>query len=204
MWERKHLRCWLSAGIAMLLLSGITWSAQKKTKPKKDNTDTPMPLMPLPTNDELDRNIGEMLGAWQVGNIEAMHKYYDDSASFVSGAYEPPIVGWQNYVAAYQKQRARVQGMQLVRRNTFIFTRGDMAWASYQWEFNAMMDNRDVSARGQTSLVFSHMGDKWLIVHNHTSQICDLAAPVQSPQPQATPQQNPPAQNPPEAPKPGT
>lgn len=191
----------------MLLLSVTVCSAQRKTKPKKDskdNSDAPMPLMPLPTNDELDRDIGEMLGAWQVGDAEGMHKYYDDGVSFVSGAYEPPVVGWQNYVAAYQKQRARVQGMQLIRRNTFIFTRGDMAWASYQWEFDAMMENRQVSARGQTTLVFSHTTNKWLIVHNHTSQICDVGGPVQNPQPQGAPGQSPPAQNPPQASKPGS
>jgi ketosteroid isomerase-like protein len=202
--ENRNFNRWLATAIAMLLFSGMAWSTQKKTKPKDDkgNSDTSMPLMPLPTNDELDRDIGEMLGAWQVGDMEAMHKYYDDNASFVSGVYEPPIVGWQNYVTAYQKQRARIQGMQLIRRNTFIFTRAAMAWASYQWEFNAMMDNREVSARGQTTLVFSHTGEKWLIVHNHTSQICESGGPAQSPQPQGTPKQNPPPQNPPEGPKP--
>ena len=122
--------------------------------------------------DQLDADIWEMLGAFQVGNVDLMHKYYADNATFVSGAYEPPVVGWANYVPIYQRERSMFQGMQVVRRNTFIYTHGDAAWASYQWEFDSMLNGQPYMARGQTTLIFTKVGDSWLIVHNHTSEIC--------------------------------
>jgi ketosteroid isomerase-like protein len=156
-------------------ISPAAGQKQKKNKPDTtDNSSTPMP--PAPTQDQLDLNIGEMLGAWQVGDVEAMHKYYADDATFTSGAFEPPIVGFQNYVAAYQKARSRFEGMQLIRKNTVVYFRSDFAWASYQWELLASLDGRPYSARGQTTLVFGKTGDKWLIVHNHTSQVCEANA----------------------------
>lgn len=177
------------------LSSGAAW-AQKKPKNKAAD-QSPMPQVPLPTSDEIDKDIGEMLGAFQVHNIEAMHKYYSDDCVFVSGAYAPPIVGWQNYVTDYQRSLAAFQGMQLIRRNTYVFVHGDVAWASYQWEFLSSYQNKPYSARGQTTLVLQKgTNSNWLIVHNHTSQICDMAPE----QPQQASQPQPATQNPPAAP----
>ena len=175
-----------SARLVFLLLLAVAFSItaasagqdqKKQKKVKQDTSENPMPMPPVPTPDELDRNIGEMLGAWQVGDVDAMHKFYADDATFTSGAFEPPIVGFQNYVAAYQKARARFEGMQLIRKNTVVYFRTDFAWASYQWELLANVDGQPFNARGQTTLVFGKTGDKWLIVHNHTSQVCDTGAP---------------------------
>jgi ketosteroid isomerase-like protein len=177
-----------SARLALLLvlafsfvLTASSQDTKKQKKTKQDTSDNPMPMPPIPTADQLDNNIGEMLGAWQVGDVDAMHKYYADDATFTSGAYEPPIVGFQNYVTAYQKARANFEGTQLIRKNTVIFFRTDFAWASYQWELLATVGGRAFNARGQTTLVFGKTGDKWLIVHNHTSQICDVSAPTPAP-----------------------
>jgi len=175
----------LLAGFAIILMaSSAAWGQKNKNK-KPDNS--PMPSIPLPTSDEIDRDIGEMLGAFQVGNIEAMHKYYSDSATFVSGAFGPPILGWQNYIAGYQQQRASFQGSQVVRRNTNIFVHGDVAWASYQWEFSSVLNGKPYGIRGQTTLVFNKVGDNWLIVHNHTSQLCEQSAGGQQQPPAQTP-----------------
>ena len=172
---------WLAIGMILGLLSAPAF-AQKKNKNagKEDGSSLPMP--PVPAPDEIDHNIGEMLGAWQVGDVDAMHKYYDDGVTVVAGTYEPPIVGWANYAAAYQKMHARIQEMQFVRRNTVIRSRGDMAWAMYQWEFYGTVDHQRTSVvHGQTTLVFSKTGDHWLIVHNHTSEICDEAPAAAAP-----------------------
>jgi ketosteroid isomerase-like protein len=171
-----------------LLLSAPSF-AQKKTK--NSNTTDTVPMPPMPTPDELEDLMGHMLGAWQVGDVDAMHKYYADDATFTSGAYEPPIIGWQNYLSSYQKQRERIQGMQFVRRNTVIRYRSDFAWATYQWELSATVDNKQMSAFGHTTLVFAKTGDHWLIVHNHTSQVCDLGTPAPAALPQPQPGQPP-------------
>jgi ketosteroid isomerase-like protein len=186
------MRC-LAIAMGILLLSSGAWG-QKTKKQKVDNS--PMPDVPMSTYDQIDHNIGEMLGAFQVGNVEAMHKYYSDDVMFVSGSYEPPLVGWTNYVAAYQRLRAPIQAMQMIKRSItpYIFAKGDVAWATYQWQLDYLVQGKQLTARGQSTLILNKVGDNWLIVYNHTSEICPVAA-----QAQQTPAQNMP---PPEPAKP--
>ncbi|MGH9683179.1 MAG: YybH family protein [Candidatus Acidiferrales bacterium] len=186
---------WLAIAIAILLASSGA-QAQKKKK-KQPDANTPMPALELPVSEQIDHDIGEMLGAFQVGNVEAMHKYYADNATFVSSTYQPPVVGWQNYAADYQRERAAFPGMQLIRKNTSIFHSGDVAWACYQWEFDSTYNGKPYTARGQTTLVLVKQAGNWLIVHNHTSEICPQAA--QGPTPGRGAPQTP-AKNAPAAP----
>src|SRR5262249_6074273 len=96
-----------------------------------------------------------------------------DECVWVNGAYAPPIVGWQNYVADYQKSMAQFQGMQLIRRNTYVFVHQDIAWATYQWEFLSNYQGKPYSAHGQTTLVLQKIGDNWVKVLTHTTKIGD-------------------------------
>lgn len=156
---------WLAASFAV----PAVWASPQKQQ--KTNAQAP-PLVFTSVAEEIDHDIGEMLGAWQVGDVEAMHKYYADDATWVSGSYDPPVAGWQNYVQQYLQQRKDLSGVQLIRKNTNIFHYGDTAWACYQWEFMGLVQGKPTTARGQTSLVFVKQNGQWLIVHNHTSQIC--------------------------------
>ena len=162
------------ATVAFVALASVAFGAatQKQTKKQKNII---LPVMPLSISEQIDHDIGEMLGAWQVGDVEAMHKYYADDATWVAGTYDPPIAGWQNYVPKYQQSRKGLSSVQLIRKNTVIFHYGDTAWAAYQWEFQGFVEGKPMAARGQTTLVFVKKGDRWLIVHNHTSQICSGA-----------------------------
>lgn len=192
------MRCgkfnWLfMLSLSLALASGAFGQKKSKSNPPDASSTQTTPLLPNSVSDELDHDIGEMLGAFQVGDVEAMHKYYADNATFVSGVYAPPVVGWANYVPIYQRQRAPFQGMQLLRRNTFVFNHGDAAWASYQWELESQVNGKPYTAYGQTTLVFNKVGNNWLIVHNHTSQICmpDTPTAPQSSQPAPSPLTSP-------------
>jgi ketosteroid isomerase-like protein len=158
------------AGLLPLAVSAYPQNKQKKEK----NVTIPMPPMPIP--EQIEHDIGEMLGAWQVGDVEALHKYYADNATWVAGTDAPPVKGWQNYVAGYEKQRSQIMTGQLIRKNTNIFHYGDVAWACYQWQFDYIVDGKSAFARGQTTLVLVKTGERWLIVHNHTSEICPQMA----------------------------
>ena len=117
----------------------------------------------------------------------------------VSGAWEPPLQGWQNYLRAYQAQRARTQGVRLDRTNTFTKIQGDTAWCTYQWEFTGQVDGSPSNATGHTTLVLQKRAGKWLIVLNHTS-----VAPVPPRPASAVPQGSPqPGARPPSAGSPG-
>lgn len=167
----NRLAAWIAA-LIVFVLAPTGAQAQKKQKDQAINPNATMPPIPLSIPDQLDKDVSEMLGAFQLGDVERMHKYYAENASFVSGAYAPPVLGWPSYAAQYEKERAAFQGMQIVRRNTTVFHSGDVAWMSYQWELSALYAGKPYDAKGQTTLVFVKSGDTWLIVHNHTSQIC--------------------------------
>jgi len=170
-----------------LLLAGAGPAAAQKDKKKKKTADTPTdtgkPMIPMADEQQIDYMISDMLGAWQLGNIDKLHQDYSDDVSVVSGIWTPPIIGWTNYLVVYQQQRARMQQVRLDRTNTYIKVSGSFAWACYQWDFSGTLDGQPSAAQGQTTLVLEKRNNRWVIVHNHTS----IAQPGQ---PQATPPGN--------------
>jgi ketosteroid isomerase-like protein len=178
---------------AVLFLTCVSpAAAQKEKKKKKDNTpptDSSHTLIPMLDEQQIDYMLSEMLGAWQMGDIEKLHKDYADDVSIVNGSWAPPIIGWTNYLAIYQQQRARMQEVRMDRSNTYIKLNGTMAWACYQWDFAAVVDGQPTESQGQTTLVLEKRNNHWVIVHNHTS----LAAKVPQPVPAAAPSGQPPA-----------
>ena len=169
--------------MALLLMGASPAAAQKKKKTNTPPADNG-PTVPLPDEQQIDYNISEMLGAWQLGDTEKMHKDYAEDVTIVNGIYAPPVLGWKNYLALYQQQRARMQRVRLDRANTYIKVDGNVAWACYQWDFAAVVDEKTATAQGQTTLVFEKREGHWLIVLNHTSLV------------QATPQSAEPANQP--------
>ena len=160
--------------LAMSLAFAGTAAAQKKKK--KDDTQPTPPasvIASIPDERKIDNVIGEMLGAWQLGDIEKLHKNLADDVSVVAGTWTPPAIGWTNYLAAYQTQRARMLQVRLERSNTLIriAPSATVAWACYQWDFSAVVDGSPSAAEGQTTLILEKRGDAWIIVHNHTSLV---------------------------------
>ena len=158
--------------LAFSLALATTAAAQKKKK--TDDTPPPAPTSStagMPDEQRIDYLISEMLGAWQVGDVEKLHKCIADDVTVVNGFWAPPVIGWENYLADYKSQRARIQQVRMERTNTLIRLAGKFAWASYQWEFSAVVDRQPEAAQGQTTLVFEKRGDDWVVVHNHTSLV---------------------------------
>jgi len=178
-----------------LLLSLASPSFAQKDK-KKKNTDASSsdgkPVLPMTDQQQIDYLISEMLGAWQVGDIDKLHKDYADDVSMVNGLWGPPVFGWANYLASYQQQRARMQQVRMDRENTYVKITGNYAWACYQWDFSAVVDGQPTQARGQTTLVLEKRTDHWVIVHNHTSIPPTTQAAVPPPNPQQPQPQNSP------------
>jgi uncharacterized protein (TIGR02246 family) len=182
-------RGWLIAILVGSLVAGSAWAQQKKKEPKGQAQEAVAAASQLLSPEEqINKEISEMLAAWQIGDMEMLHKYYADDVTVVSGLYQPLLAGWQSFAAATGQQRKRVQGPQIVRRNTYVRVRGDVAWASYQWEFSGLVDGQSQSYRGHTTLVFLKQGDRWWIVHNHTSVVPELQTPAPPPSPTALPQ----------------
>jgi ketosteroid isomerase-like protein len=175
---RRLLRCAASvillAALALACASPAAAQKDKKKKPASQPADSTNPLVPMSDENQIDYMISEVLGAWQVGDVEKLHKDYGDDVTVVNGAYAPPIIGWTNYLAVYQQQRARMQQVRMDRINTVIKVAGTFAWACYQWDFAATVDGQPSAAQGQTTLVLEKRNNHWTIVHNHTSMVQQL------------------------------
>ncbi len=183
--------------VTMGIALGLTGSAGAQEKPQNPPKDKKAPKMKaeqveLPAqgavpqandNELIDYRIAEMLAAWQLGDTNLLHSVYADDVSVVSGAFEAPILGWPNFLATYQKLRARVSSVQKDRYNTYTVVRGTLAWSSFQWEFNGQVDGNAARWRGQTTLVLEKRAGKWMIVHDHTSVVADMSPPAAAPKP---------------------
>ncbi len=175
----RGFRVWIVLALALMAIA-IPADAQKKDKNKK----TPPPdlgeeiksAIRPPDSQAIDQAIGEALGYWQIGDTESMHKYYAEDVVLVSGAWEQPIIGWDNFLKAYQVQRAQVSGARMDRSNTLIKVNGSSAWATYQFVYAAQMEGKVVQFRGHTTLVLVKQADRWVITLNHSS-VVDSTAP---------------------------
>lgn len=176
----------LAAGF---LLANLSPATQKDKKKKKDEGSSAKTTL-LSDEQQIDYMLSEMMGAWQVGDVEKLHSTYADDVSLVSGSWAPPVMGWANYLAIYQQQRARVQRVRMDRTNTYVKVKGDVAWACYQWNFTATLDGQPMQSQGQTTVVMEKRNGHWVIVHNHTSL---APGAQQAPPANTTPSQQAPA-----------
>ncbi len=180
--EIKWLR-WAGRCATLVLFLTVMTSpaaAQKKKDKKKDAPAeaTSAILSALPDTQVVDQTIGQALGYWQIGDVNSMHQYYSDDVVVVSGAWEPPVIGWEAYSRAYQAQRARVMTGRMDRLNTYSKVYGNSAWATYQWVYTATSPDGKLSEfHGHTTLVLNKVGERWVIVLDHSS-LAPEAAPV--------------------------
>jgi ketosteroid isomerase-like protein len=177
---------------AAIALCSTASAQSSKDKKKKDDSTAPSANTNLmsnqPEQEKIDFVISEMLGAWQIGNIDLLHKNIADDVVVVNGMWAPPVVGWTNYLASYQAQRARVQQIRMDRSNTLIRVMGTFAAVCYQWEFSGVVDGQQTGARGQTTLLLEKRSNNWMIIHNHTSLVENSAPTQTTTGPQPTPQ----------------
>jgi uncharacterized protein (TIGR02246 family) len=175
--------CAFALMVGLLFVCAAQTDAQQKDKKKKKDAaplvdnNSANPIVPLSDEQQIDYMISEVLGAWQIGDSERMHKDYTEDVSVVNGGYAPPILGWANYETLYKQQRAKMQQVRMDRSNTYIKVNGTTAWACFQWDFTGVIEGNASSARGQTTYIFVKRDNHWLIAHDHTSI-------VQSAQPQ--------------------
>ncbi len=191
-WRRGVVAGMMAMALAAGMTTGMAAAQEKAQKPSKEKKAPKMkaePVESLPPgvvpqgndNELIDYRIAEMLAGWQIGDTSLLQSVYAEDVSVVSGTYEPPILGWTNFLATYQRLRARISSAQKDRRNTYTVVRGTLAWSSFQWEFNGAVDGNAAHWRGQTTLVLEKRGGKWMIVHDHTSVVADAARPAVPP-----------------------
>lgn len=170
---------WGAAWIFLAVILASLPAAAQKNKNKKAPEPDPNAVSDLrsalpapPDSQVVDQTVGEMLGYWQIGDVDMLRKYYADDVVMVSGAWEPPVVGWDNFLKAYQAQRAGVTGVRIERSNTYIKVNGNSAWATYQFLYVAVAsDGNVVQFRGHTTLILNKAANRWVIAVNHSSVV---------------------------------
>lgn len=156
--------------LACICVSPAVAQKEKKKKPEPaTDGDTSKVLATMTDEQQIDYTLSDMLGAWQLGDIDKLRQDYGDDVTVVNGAWAPPVLGWTNYLAIYQQQRARMQQVRMDRTNTFIRVSGNVGWACYQWDFEAVVDGQQTLSQGQTTVVLEKRNNRWVIVLNHTS-----------------------------------
>ena len=178
----NYARClgiWSILALALMTVA-IPAAAQKKDKnknaPPPDLGEEIKSAMHTPDSQAIDQAIGEALGYWQIGDAVSLHRYYAEDVVMVSGAWEPPVIGWDNFLKAYQMQRAQASGVRIDRSNTLIRVNGNSAWATYQFIYAAQVNGSSAQYRGHTTLLLAKQGDRWVITLNHSS-VVDSATP---------------------------
>jgi ketosteroid isomerase-like protein len=175
--SRKFAALILAFAMALLFALAPGAEGQNDKKKKKNappptvNNDSANPVVPLTDEQQIDYMLSEYLGAWQIGDADKLHKEYSDDVTVVGGAWNAPIVGWNNYITLYKQQRSHMERVRMDRMNTLIKVNGTTAWACYQWEFEAVVDGTPTLAHGQTTLVLIKKDTRWLIAHDHTSVV---------------------------------
>jgi ketosteroid isomerase-like protein len=202
---RPYVAIFLALTIALSLAFAPGAQAQnnkkKKNQPPTVDNDNAHPVVPLTDEQQIDYLLSEYLGAWQIADTEKMHKDYSDDVTVVGGGWNAPIVGWNNYLAQYQQQRALMQRVRMDRMNTMIRVNGNTAWACYQWMFDGLVEGVPTVAHGQTTLILIKKDVRWLIVHDHTS-VVDSKKQGQEAVPASSPLGAPPTNTPPPTNKP--
>jgi ketosteroid isomerase-like protein len=166
---------------AHLTSAGTPQNDKKKKKNQPATGSDSNPVVALSDEQQIDYMISEVLGAWQIGDTDRMHKNYVDDVSVVNGGWAPPIMGWSNYETLYKQQRASMQQVRMDRSNTYIKVNGATAWACYQWEFAAVINGTPSAARGLTTYVMFKRDGRWLIAHDHTSIVQSIQQPSNNP-----------------------
>jgi ketosteroid isomerase-like protein len=182
----------LVSALSLICVSPAAAQKKKKSDPPP-STDSSKMLVSLTDEQQIDYTLSEMLGAWQLGDIEKLHKDYGDDVAIVNGSWAPPILGWTNYLAVFQQQRTRMQQVRMDRSNTYIKVSGTVGWACYQWDFEAVVDGQQAESQGQTTVVLEKRNNHWVIVLNHTSLAPRVpqAAPAKAPAEQQQPAKPP-------------
>lgn len=126
---------------------------------------------------KIEAVIAGVIEAHRKGDAAGLGRYFAREVTVVPGDYNPPLNGWASVEPRYQQAFASLSGMEMVRENTKIVQRGNLAWAVYQWRVAGVAGPQTIGAQGHTTLILEKRKGEWVIVHNHTSVVPTTLVP---------------------------
>jgi ketosteroid isomerase-like protein len=109
--------------------------------------------------------------AWNAGNIDEFMDYYWKSADLTFSSAGQTTRGWEATLTSYKSRYPTPEQMGKVSfADIEVMPLGDSAALVLgTWHLDRAAD----PLKGSFSLVFRHIGGRWLIVHDHTSRLIE-------------------------------
>jgi hypothetical protein len=109
--------------------------------------------------------------AWNAGNIDQFVEHYwkSDELTFSSGG--KTTRGWDNTLQRYRQRYSTPEQMGKLKLDQFEITplNGTAALVLGNWQ----IDRASEPVSGNFSLILRKIGDRWFIIHDHTSQLVE-------------------------------
>src|SRR5258708_12116637 len=89
----RSVRAFFAVAVCIAIFLSMTSpaAAQKEKKKKKDSVSADShTIIPMPDEQRIDYEISQLLGAWQVGDIDPLHQAYPDAPVFSTRSLTPP------------------------------------------------------------------------------------------------------------------
>jgi beta-aspartyl-peptidase (threonine type) len=133
------------------------------------DNDRPSTAATNPATAELIRGtLATQVEAWNRGDIDTFMQTYWKSPELTFSSGGKTTRGWQETLDGYKKRYPTPERMGKVRFEELeIYPLGDEA-ALVLGRWNLQREQDPIG--GNFSLVFRKFGDRWLIIHDHTSQ----------------------------------
>lgn len=114
--------------------------------------------------------ITQHAAAHETGDVAAIEKLWvqDETATVAEGGSFN--YGWAEFRDHHL--RPEMEAMKKVKfplENIKVHVKGNLAWATYSYRMSGEYKARPFDSAGAATMVLEKRGDKWLIVHEHTS-----------------------------------
>ncbi len=127
------------------------------------------PATPNPSGDadEVKASLVAMWAAIEAGDVERYATFvHEDFTQF--GETDPYLLaGKAREVRAMASYLARAKGVHTEMHNAQVTVRGTIAWLTYYWTDEGMVNGARVTSAGKSTRIFVKENGRWLCIHGH-------------------------------------
>ena len=117
--------------------------------------------------DEVKATLVQMWAAIEAGDVDRYATFvhsdftqFGENDSYLAQGKAAEV----RSMAAYLQ---RAKGVHTEMHNPLVTVRGDVAWITYYWTDEGMVDGKRVTSHGKSTRIFVKEQGKWLCIHGH-------------------------------------
>ena len=141
--------------LLLLLLLGATAAAPAQSSPADRDAET------------VKATLVQMWAAIEAGDVEGYAKLvhpdftqFGETDAYLSRGKAAEV----RSIAAYLQ---RAKGVHTDMHHPEVTVRGDVAWITYYWTDEGMVEGKRISSRGKSTRIFVKEHGQWLCIHGH-------------------------------------